>query len=276
MSFSLKDLQEKQRRDEQREYESSRNAAVVSRSDLSSTNKKKNIKKKKESKWERLKKEKEEKARMERHLARKFLQRSGRGDEDYLNKVGYVTIKAKEVAQDNTLENVRKAKARLLKEGASGGGWKKVEPAPVVKKRARQVEPESNEKDRKKKKKRRKIPPFSKDTAWIEIRQSDGSSYYWNTLTDETRKKGDLSEWKYSNSGALLNEEEEESDDSDESGSESGSDEDGSDEDGSGDNSSSEENEEKEEEEQEEDKPAVFSFSFKKPTKGGPTAAVFQ
>ena len=271
MAFSLKDLQDKQRREEQREYESSRNAVVVGTS--SKTNGKK---KKKESKWDRLKREKEEKARMERHLARKFLQRSGGGDQDYLNKVGYVTLKAKEVAQDNTLENVRKAKARMLKESA--GGWKKVEPAPVVKKRARQVELESNQKDgtKKKKKKRRKILPFSKETAWIEIRQSDGSSYYWNTLTDETMKKGDLSEWKYSDSGALLKEEEEE-----ESTSESGSDEDdgsneddGSDEDGS--DSSSEENEVKEEEEEEQEKPAVFSFSFKKPTKGGPTAAVFQ
>ena len=266
MSFSLADLQEKQRREEQREFECGKKLAVVAGVPLKKKDKKK---KKKLSKWDILKMQKEEKAKMERHLARKFLQRSGGVEEDYLNKVGYVTVRAQEVAQDNTLENVRKAKAKLLQEKSTGGGWKKVESAPIVKKRPREIEPSPNQSNAKKKKKRSpRTLPFSKDTAWIEIRGNDESSYYWNTLTDETRKKGDIAEWKYSERGVLLNREEE-SDDEEDGNSESGSD----DSESNSEANSSDENQEKEEEK---DKPAVFSFSFKKPTKGGPTAAVFQ
>ena len=249
--FSLLDLQRKQLRQDA-EYEQ---VVVVDASKRSSS------KKRTKADWERIKREKEEKVRMERHLARKFLQRSGGGDEAYLNKVGYVTIKAKDVAKDNTLENVRKARAKLLKEG--NGGWKELkvkDEVPVVKKRSRE-ETTSSVPFPENKKKKKKILPFSKNTAWIEVRQSDGSSYYWNTLTDETRKKGEVSEWKYTENGALLNKAEDNSSSSSSSGDES--------------ESSSEEEEEDKDQEQEEKPKSTFSFAFKKPTKG-PTPAVFQ
>lgn len=173
-----------------------------------------------------------------------------------------------DLKKDNTLENVRKARAELLRKtemrlkelSRSADGAKNVldekasesssaPPPPSSSsssssqnnKRARYEKEDNNTKYQKKKRKEKSIMRFSENTAWIEIQKSDdGERYYWNTLTDETRKKANLSEWKYAEDAVLVNGGEE---DKNESSSSENDDDDG----GSSSSSSSQSSDEEEE-----------------------------